>query len=208
MAPCIGQLNFHRAIQRIVLQAVIGDDHVNLGVGSQQTARCRHPVTTYKHRHLTFASNQQRFVTGLCSGHVGFHLDNSARLSTITTRNHAGRVALRAQHRYQPDHQRRLASATDKNIPDHDHRHRQSRRRKNTQPVENSTEKNNQKKNRRKRQEQAGDESAMSPGLRQQVCKQGRFCSGIGHQRDFDCAENVTCGSPARRAASITLITD
>ena len=125
-AALVEQHDLDVARQRIVLQAVVGDDHVHFRMRSQaapapppragarplpgrrcarQSARVRRRLRRPRRRRRPGAAPPQ------------------PRRSRAKSRPVANRLRERL---HQPDHQRRLAGAADVDVADHDHRHRQA----------------------------------------------------------------------------------
>jgi hypothetical protein len=125
-AASVKNHQFDRALQAIVLQAVVGDDHVTVGVSRQQAParrqggrgrrrparRCAWPATGVHRRPAKTVRTRPPAAP--------------ARTTAVAATDDSWPPALLAQAAHQPQHQRCLATATDGQVADHDHRHRQA----------------------------------------------------------------------------------
>ena len=129
-APCIEHANLQIARQRQMLQSVVADQHLGVGVASQEKARRVDPARAHDHRHLATAGNQQRLIARQRHvGVIGPHLAaGAAAPASIPTRNHTHAQALGSQVFDDRNDDGRLARATSHNVADDHHRNGQTLR--------------------------------------------------------------------------------
>ena len=116
--------DLHVAVQAQVLQAVVGHQHVDVGMGrAQQACRIDAPA---RHRHWSggAAMDQQRLVADIGGMAVRTEFDGARALSAVAARDDAGCPAVLSQSLHECDDGRRLAGAAGDQVADHEHRHR------------------------------------------------------------------------------------
>jgi hypothetical protein len=111
-----------------MLQAVVGDDHIHLGVRRQQAAPRRRAIAPDPHRAARQRRHQHRLVAIARRIAAGRHLGGAFDGAAVTPADDARPVPAGAQRVGQPQGDRRLAAAADGDVADHDHRHRQALR--------------------------------------------------------------------------------
>lgn len=117
--------------EMVVLHAVVGDEHVALGMQAQQRARSGGTVLPHHQRASGKTGEQHRLVAIAAGVAVCGHKGEPAlrtRRTAMAAADDAGVVASDTQHPGQPVDHRRLATAADRDVADHDHRHRQALR--------------------------------------------------------------------------------
>ncbi|PMQ09404.1 hypothetical protein JaAD80_25995 [Janthinobacterium sp. AD80] len=109
-----------------MLQAVVRHQHVDVGMrGQQRPARLR-AVAPHHHGAAAALEDQQRLVAHLLRRGAGADGARRAVGAAVAARNHARAHAGVAQGLHQPDRQRRLAGAANKDIADDDDGHGQA----------------------------------------------------------------------------------
>ena len=141
----------------IVLQAVVADHDIHLGMPAQQVIDRRRPVRADAHRHLAAPRDQQRLVTAV-SG-IALRVDEQRPfigLATIAARHHPRSPAHLLQLFDQKDHERRLADPADRDIADHDQRTRETPRAQNSDPIQATAQADQRAEQLRQRPQQPG----------------------------------------------------
>ena len=119
-AQSIDHGNFNIALQAVMLQTVVADDHVAIIAGEQRLGR-RDPIRP-DHDGTTAALRQQhRLIADFAGIAVGGDMARPfAGITAIAPADHTGFVAGLAQQFHQPGGQRSLAGAADADIADDD----------------------------------------------------------------------------------------
>ena len=121
--PSTTQISTSRA-QRVVLQAVVGDDARRTpGCCARSARQAAHAVGRHPHRAAAAAREQDRLVADL--GRIGGDASPRAapsRAAAVAARDDAGLPAVLLQELGDPQHQRRLAAAAGGQVADDDHR--------------------------------------------------------------------------------------
>ncbi|MCY1377048.1 hypothetical protein D9M69_645910 [compost metagenome] len=110
-------------MQSPVLQAVVANQDVHLGVRSHQSVGCRDTAGSHKHGDTCALTNQGGFVAAFFQRHIRPDFDDLLAVPAVAARDHARTPALVAQVVHHRDHRGRLARAAHHHIADHDHRH-------------------------------------------------------------------------------------
>jgi len=129
----VDHADFDVACQRVMLQTIVGDQHVASGI--QQQARRGRPLAPDRHRHAAGA-DQAGFVADLGRVRPVVQQHRFAPAAAMAAADDAGTVATLAQCCGQRDGQRRLAGAAHAEVADHDDRRRQPYAAQCTDPVE------------------------------------------------------------------------
>ena len=109
-----------------MLQAVVADYHVAVGMRCQQRTRGGDALLADPHRTRGMACQQHRFIAALCRVVRTVHRARLSRAAAIAAADNAGLHSRFAQTCRQPQHQRRLAGAADADIADDDDGYRQA----------------------------------------------------------------------------------
>jgi hypothetical protein len=117
---------FDIARQPVMLQAVVGKDHVAVRMGGEQGAAGGRAIPTDKHRTLAVARQQQCLVTKDFRRSRHWHLLRMRCAAPVAAGDHAGAATLFPQSTCQVDDQWSLAATAHRNIADHHNRYRQS----------------------------------------------------------------------------------
>src|SRR5467141_141355 len=150
-----------------------------------------HSVWADPNRATAAAGENDRLVTDL-GGLVGY-AGRAGRidLRAVAARHDARRPALRFQEFGDPEHERRLAAAADREVADDDHRDARMPGAQDSQPVQDPAAENDDAKQKADRPQQPGDGAAAIP---------------VPHYL-ADCVVKLSCVRPASRDASITRTT-
>ena len=123
-ALTVNHHDFHIALQCVMLQTIVGDDHIHRCMLQNSFYRCG-TVWRDRNRHTGTAGNQHRLITGLCCRRVFRDKQRiMIRFTAVTPGNHPGTVAASQQLFCQPDNHRGFAVTAGGQITDHHHRHR------------------------------------------------------------------------------------
>jgi hypothetical protein len=127
-----------------MLQSVVRDDQVTVGVSGEQGSRRRDAVATNKDRHAAALGEQHRFITHHRTRGVLANRLCLPGAASVAATDDSRLPAARAQAANQPQHQRRLAAAANGQVADHDHRYRQAMRAQQAAAVEGASQANQQ----------------------------------------------------------------
>jgi len=118
-----------------MLQAVVAENDIDLGVRSQQGAACRHPIAPDPDRHTAAPSEQHRLVADFGRGRIRCYRARCEMGTAVTAADDSRPPAAILQLPGQPQRQRRLAGAADRDVADDDDRHWKSLRFRLAAPV-------------------------------------------------------------------------
>ncbi len=127
-----------------MLKTVIGHDDVTFRMCRQQRRAGGDTVAPDKHRHIAATGEQEWLIAHFGGLGIRFRHTNLPLDSAISATDDSRMKPLRAQPLNQPDHQRRLAATTDRQVADDNHRHGQTDRFQDSQPIQPTTRSNNQ----------------------------------------------------------------
>jgi len=112
-----------------MLQAVVCDQHIDLGMRREQCAGRFDASASDEDRCVGSVSNQNRLVAETIGRAFHRFIDAFDRVfrsgcrAAIASRHHAGRIAFKSQRFEQGDHERGFARTPHGDISDHDHGH-------------------------------------------------------------------------------------
>ena len=129
-AYAVDHADLHVARQPVMLQSVVGDQHIAAGV-KQQSSR-RRAIASHRHRHAA-GMDQAGLVADLRRIRRISEQQRFALIAAIAATDHTGPIAACTQGGNHRNRQRRLAGAAHAEIADHDDRYRQAHA---TQPTE------------------------------------------------------------------------
>jgi len=114
--------NLEIAMQPIVLQSVVADNHIALAIGREQGASGRSAIGTYPHRATRTLGKQQRLIADPRGVVSHAHPTRPDMSSPISPAENAGTSSFAAQNLDQCEDEGRLPRAAHGEIPDDDHR--------------------------------------------------------------------------------------
>ncbi|MNV06694.1 hypothetical protein D3C71_970890 [compost metagenome] len=195
--------DFHITGQGQVLQAVVGDNHVHLGVGFQQGLGRQRAFGVHGHRGVRGARNQCGFVAK-AGGLQGADADSGLRadLHAVAPADHAGRKPTCAQRLHGGNHHGRLAGTANIDVAHHHDGHGGAVAGFGAALVGGPFSGHGPRRQGGQGQQQGRQPAAVLPLARQQ--RRGRT---RGAHREVWAAK-LTRPMPASRAASMMLITD
>src|SRR6267142_3213866 len=190
-AAAVNHRNLEIAQQQVVLQPIVEYQHVNVIMRGAQGRGDSQAVRADPNRATAAAGENNRLVTDL-GGLVGYG-GRAGRidLRAVAARHDARRPALRFQEFGDPEHERRLAAAADREVADDDHRDAGMLRLQEPELEEEAAYENRCPEQQADRPQQPGDGAAAIP---------------VPHYL-ADCVVKVSCVRPASRDASITRTT-
>lgn len=117
--PAIDEQDFEIAVELVVLQSVVADQHVAI-VGLQQQPPGAGAVRPRRHRQMG-ATGNERWLIAYFIGVAGFRDQHRPvrGVSAIATAQHAGTMPFLPEQFRQPDHERRFAGTADCQIAHH-----------------------------------------------------------------------------------------
>jgi hypothetical protein len=180
-----------------VLQAIVRDDDIALGIrGQQRTAGCN-AIAPDGDRHLAAPCEQQRLVTD----HTGVRIspDDLFTFSgtTVTTTDNPRPPTVRAQFIDEPEDERRLAASADRQIADDDNRNRQPEGTHDAERVQGATELNKPPEQPGQRQQriERDRQRPLIPQPRQALSEIEETHQPLaGTDQLGDCVANEMCG--------------
>ncbi len=125
-AAIVEHHHLHVARQCKVLQSVVGDQHVDLGMRGAQRARSVDAAPRHPHRRTRAPKDQQRLVAHRLDIVVLGDGRCAVTLAAVAARDHARHITRVPQCSHERDDGRRLARAPDNEVADHDYRHRRT----------------------------------------------------------------------------------
>ena len=117
---------FNIAVQRVVLQTVIGNDDVSVRERLEKQPPRRDSVAADSHRRGGLAGNQKRFVAGRGCARVRCHELHSVGFPSIAAADDARLPAALHETAGNGNRDRSLPRAADIDVPDNDHGNRQT----------------------------------------------------------------------------------
>jgi len=131
-ARAVDHADFHVARQPVMLQSVVGDQHIATGV--EQQSRRGGAIAPHHHRH-TAGVDQTGLVANLRRVRRIAEQQRLALTAAVAATDHAGPIAARAQGSGHGYRQRRLAGTAYAEVADHDDRRRQAHTAQDTHPI-------------------------------------------------------------------------
>jgi len=146
-----------------VLEPVVADENVDLGVRLQERAARGGAIAADEHRHLRATTQQQRLVACQSGGRVGLDREHAVVTSPVTAGNDAGPESAAFQQPDDRSHRRGLACTADDEIADDDDRNGQSLGAQPAQSVETAPQTDQRAEDERNGQQEEGDAAAIAP---------------------------------------------
>src|SRR5450432_1458274 len=200
------------ARERVVLQAIVAHQHVDLGMRLEKRARRRGPVGRDVDGHARAPRDHHRLVAEvLGGGDVGIHAHHAQRIvlaaghAAIAARDHPGRPAAVHEDLEDLDHERRLAGTAHRDVADDDDRYSRAPGGQDARAIEESAHRYHQPKEERERGEDQRASAEPLPLGFEPGSHLAPRASRLAYRRV--CVVNEMWLYPASRALSITLIT-
>ncbi|TLD44951.1 MAG: hypothetical protein FAZ92_02784 [Accumulibacter sp.] len=118
--------HFQRSLQAIVLQTIVGDDHIAVRMRCKQGMPGGNPIGADEHWHAAAPRQQKRLIADYCRLRIGGNRVYRPRRTAMSATDDPRPPAGLAQVANDPEDQRGLAAATDGQVADDHHRHRQA----------------------------------------------------------------------------------
>ena len=161
--------DFRIAGERVVLQAVVGENEAGGGVIAQQLRRRLRAFAGDHHRRAGALPEEQRLIADDGGIGAGGNVGRRNCPAPIAAADDADGNALLLQGAGERLHQRRFAVAADADVADDKHGNRRAIAAQYAAAVQRATAGGNQGKERRQRQQQVAGEGAASPEVRKVV---------------------------------------